>query len=94
METGYANVHRGLHYMANAATEAFEGARESVRAFLNAGSTDEIVFTKSATEAYNLVADSLRPDRRSGRATRSSSRSWSTTPTSCPGISCASARAR
>src|SRR3954468_10517346 len=59
METGYANVHRGLHYMANAATDAFEGARESVRAFLNAGSTDEIIFTKSATEAYNLVANSF-----------------------------------
>jgi cysteine desulfurase / selenocysteine lyase len=59
METGYANVHRGLHYMANAATEGFEEARESVRAFLNAGSVDEIVFTKSATEAYNLVADSF-----------------------------------
>jgi cysteine desulfurase/selenocysteine lyase len=43
--------------MANAATESFEAARESVRAFLNAGSVDEIVFTKSATEAYNLVAD-------------------------------------
>ncbi len=59
MESGYANVHRGLHYMANTATEAYEGARESVRAFLNAGSTDEIIFTKSATEGYNLVADSL-----------------------------------
>jgi cysteine desulfurase/selenocysteine lyase len=59
METGYANVHRGLHYMANAATEGFEEARESVRAFLNAGSVDEIVFTKSATEAYNLVASSF-----------------------------------
>jgi cysteine desulfurase/selenocysteine lyase len=59
MEGGYSNVHRGLHYMANAATEAFEGARESVRAFLNAGSTDEIVFTRSATEAINLVADSF-----------------------------------
>lgn len=59
METGYANVHRGLHYMANAATEGFEEARESVRAFLNAESVDEIVFTKSATEAYNLVAHSF-----------------------------------
>ena len=55
----YANVHRGLHYLANAATDAFEGARESVRAFLNAGSTDEIIFTKSATEAINLVAASF-----------------------------------
>jgi cysteine desulfurase/selenocysteine lyase len=58
METGYANVHRGLHHMANVATEAYEGAREDVRGFLNAGSTDEIVFTRSATEAINLVADS------------------------------------
>jgi cysteine desulfurase / selenocysteine lyase len=59
MQTGYANVHRGLHYMANVATEGFERARETARAFLNAESTDEIVFTKSATEAYNLVADSF-----------------------------------
>ncbi|MBZ6074939.1 cysteine desulfurase [Microvirga puerhi] len=59
METGYSNVHRGLHFMANAATESFERARETVRSFLNAGSVDEIVFTKSATEAYNLVADSF-----------------------------------
>ena len=55
----YANVHRGLHYLANAATDNYEAARESVRAFLNAGSTDEIVFTKSATEAINLVASSF-----------------------------------
>jgi cysteine desulfurase/selenocysteine lyase len=59
MEGGYANVHRGLHFMANAATEGFEGARETVREFLNAESVDEIVFTSSATEAYNLLADSL-----------------------------------
>jgi cysteine desulfurase / selenocysteine lyase len=59
MESGYANVHRGLHYMANVATEAYEGAREEVRRFLNAASTDEIVFTRSATEAINLVADSF-----------------------------------
>ena len=55
----YANVHRGLHYLANAATDNYEAARESVRAFLNAPSTDEIVFTKSATEAINLVASSF-----------------------------------
>jgi cysteine desulfurase/selenocysteine lyase len=59
METAYSNVHRGLHLMANTATEAFESAREDVRRFLNARSTDEIVFTKSATEAYNLVANSF-----------------------------------
>ena len=52
----YANVHRGLHYLANAATDGFEAARESVRSFLNAGSIDEVVFTKSATEAINIVA--------------------------------------
>jgi cysteine desulfurase/selenocysteine lyase len=55
----YANVHRGLHYLANAATDNYEAARESVRAFLNAGSVDEIVFTKSATESINLVASSF-----------------------------------
>ena len=55
-ETRYANVHRGLHYMSNATTDAYEAAREKVRAFLNAGSVDEIVFTKGATEAINTVA--------------------------------------
>lgn len=52
----YANVHRGLHFLSNAATEAYEKARETVRSFLNAGNVDEIVFTKSATEAINTVA--------------------------------------
>jgi len=55
----YANVHRGLHTLANRATEAYEGARETVRGFLNAGRVEEIVFTKSATEAINLVASSF-----------------------------------
>ncbi len=52
----YANVHRGLHFLSNAVTDAYEGAREKVRRFLNAPSTDEIVFTKSTTEAINTVA--------------------------------------
>jgi cysteine desulfurase/selenocysteine lyase len=52
----YANVHRGLHYLSNAATDAYETAREKVRRFLNAGSVEEIVFTKSTTEAINTVA--------------------------------------
>jgi cysteine desulfurase/selenocysteine lyase len=52
----YANVHRGLHFLSNAATDAYEKARETVRRFLNAKSVDEIVFTKSATEAINTVA--------------------------------------
>ena len=57
-EREYANVHRGLHFLANAATEAYEAARQSVQRFLNAGSAEEIVFTRSATEAINLVAAS------------------------------------
>jgi cysteine desulfurase/selenocysteine lyase len=57
--TAYANVHRGLHTLANEATVAFEAARETVRAFLNAPSTDNIVFTKGSTEGINLVASAL-----------------------------------
>jgi cysteine desulfurase/selenocysteine lyase len=55
----YANVHRGLHYLANAATEAYEGGRESVRKFINAPSTEQIIFSRSATESLNLVAASM-----------------------------------
>ena len=55
----YANVHRGLHFLANAATTAYEGARERVAKFVNAPSHEEIVFTKNATEAINLVAQSF-----------------------------------
>ncbi|MFC5068982.1 aminotransferase class V-fold PLP-dependent enzyme [Flaviflagellibacter deserti] len=58
-EAEYANVHRGLHYLANAATEAYEGAREAVRGFINAASTDEVIFTRSATGAINAVASSF-----------------------------------
>jgi cysteine desulfurase/selenocysteine lyase len=61
--TQYANVHRGLHYLANEATEAYEGAREKVAAFLNAGRKDEIVFTRNATEAINLVAYTFGRER-------------------------------
>ncbi len=56
--TEYANVHRGLHYLANAATEAYEGGRGKVAQFLNAGRSEEIIFTRNATEAINLVASS------------------------------------
>ena len=59
----YANVHRGLHYLANEATEAYEGARETVRAFLNAGRKEEIIFTRNATEAINLVAYTFGRER-------------------------------
>ena len=54
----YANVHRGLHYLANAATEAYEGGRIKVQHFLNAKRPEEIIFTRNATEAINLVASS------------------------------------
>src|SRR5947208_3247326 len=54
----YANVHRGLHYLANAATEAYEGGRAKVAKFLNAARTEEIIFTRNVTEAINLVASS------------------------------------
>ena len=55
----YSNVHRGLHFLSNAATQAFEDARESVRRFLNAPSPEQIIFTRNATEAINLVAQSF-----------------------------------
>ncbi len=59
----YANVHRGLHTLANRATEAYEGGRLAVQRFLNASRPEEIVFTKSATEAINLVAQSFAGPR-------------------------------
>jgi len=52
----YANVHRGLHFLSNAATDLYEASREKVRQFLGAASAKEIIFTKGATEAINLVA--------------------------------------
>ncbi|MGZ3365636.1 MAG: aminotransferase class V-fold PLP-dependent enzyme [Caulobacteraceae bacterium] len=58
MERSYANVHRGLHTLANETTDAYEQARESVRRFINAPSVNEVVFTKSTTESINLVASS------------------------------------
>jgi cysteine desulfurase / selenocysteine lyase len=61
--TQYANVHRGLHYLANEATEAYELAREKVAAFLNAKRKEEIVFTRNATEAINLVAYTFGRER-------------------------------
>ncbi len=59
----YANVHRGLHYLANEATEAYEGARETVQRFLNAKRKEEIIFTRNATEAINLVAYTFGRER-------------------------------
>ncbi len=58
METQYANVHRGLHWMSERTTDAYEGTRDVIANLLNAGSRDEIVFAKNSTEAINLVAHS------------------------------------
>lgn len=54
--TEYANVHRGVHFLSAAATDRYEAARRTLQKFLNAGSDDELVFTKGGTEAINLVA--------------------------------------
>lgn len=54
----HANVHRGVHTLSQLATDAFEGARERVRRFLNAASTHEVIFTRGTTESINLVAQS------------------------------------
>jgi cysteine desulfurase/selenocysteine lyase len=61
--TDYANVHRGVHYLSAQATERYEAARETVRRFLNAAHSDEIVFTKGGTEAINLVSYSFLSPR-------------------------------
>ena len=61
-ETSYSNVHRGLHFLSNAATDAYEEARRKVARFLGATTENEIVFTKGSTEAINLVANGfVRP---------------------------------
>ena len=62
----YANVHRGLHTMANETTERFERARGLVAKFLGAAETSEIIFTKGATEALNLVAYGLMGEIKEG----------------------------
>jgi cysteine desulfurase/selenocysteine lyase len=63
----HANIHRGVHALSKAATEAFEGARERVRRFINARSTKEIIFVRGTTEAINLVAQSFaRPRLKAG----------------------------
>jgi cysteine desulfurase/selenocysteine lyase len=57
--TEYANVHRGLHYLSNAATAHYEAGREAARRFLNAPSSEQIIITRNATAAINLVASSF-----------------------------------
>lgn len=58
--TQNANVHRGVHTLSQVATQAYDGTRETVRAFLGAGEADEIIFTKGCTEGINLVANGLK----------------------------------
>ena len=61
-QSSHSNVHRGVHTLSYRATEAFEGAREKLRGFINAAQSSEIIFTRGTTEAINLVAQSfLRP---------------------------------
>ncbi|MCW9010994.1 MULTISPECIES: cysteine desulfurase [Marinobacter] len=62
----HSNVHRGAHTLGDRATAAFEGARETVRQFLNASSTREIIWTRGTTEAINLVANGLAPRLKAG----------------------------
>ncbi len=89
MEGSYANVHRGLHTLANETTDAYESARRTIARFINAPA-DSVIFTKGATGRSTSspppLASACSP------ATRSSSPSWSTTPTWFHGTSCASAR--
>lgn len=59
----YGNVHRGLHYLSERSTAAYEGARNKVQDFLNAASSREIIFTRGTTESINLVASSFGPLR-------------------------------
>jgi cysteine desulfurase/selenocysteine lyase len=66
MTSSYSNVHRGLHTLANETTDAYEAARASVARFVNAPSPDQVVFTKGATEAINLVAASLGLELKAG----------------------------
>ncbi|MEM6603710.1 MAG: cysteine desulfurase [Pseudomonadota bacterium] len=62
----YANVHRGLHYLANKATIAFEDAREKVQKFIGAEDKSEIIWTAGATDGFNMIADSLGADLKAG----------------------------
>ncbi|MGO3294834.1 MAG: aminotransferase class V-fold PLP-dependent enzyme [Marinobacter sp.] len=62
----HSNVHRGAHTLGDRATSAFEGARETVRSFVNAASTQEIIWTRGTTEAINLVANGLAPRLKAG----------------------------
>lgn len=86
-----ANVKRSVHFLAEAASEAFDDAREAMARFVNAGSEEEIVFTSGCTGAINLVAHSYGSLLKPGDEVVISA--LSTTATSCPGTCWRSARA-
>ncbi len=65
-EHDHANVHRGVHTLSHRATDAYEGAREKIRNFINAASTREIVFTRGTTDSINLLAASFGPGLKAG----------------------------
>ena len=80
----HSNIHRGVHALAQEATEAYEAARETVRGHIGAASTREILFVGGTTDGINLVAQTWgRPT--CPQATASCLRGWSTTATSCLG---------
>jgi cysteine desulfurase/selenocysteine lyase len=79
-----SNIHRAAHELAARATDAYEAARNKVARFIGSPSPDQVIFVRGATEAINLVANTWGA-RTSARAMKSWCRSWSTTPTSCPG---------
>jgi cysteine desulfurase/selenocysteine lyase len=82
-----ANVHRGVHELSELATDAYEGARTKVRAFLNARRDAEIIFTRNATESINLVAHAFgRTQVHAGDEVVISR--WNITRTSCPALLC------
>jgi cysteine desulfurase / selenocysteine lyase len=56
-----SNVHRGVHKLSQEATDAFEGARQTIREYINAASTEQVIFTRGCTEAINLVAATFGP---------------------------------
>ena len=62
-QRNHANVHRGVHQLSQRATDAYEGARDKVREYINASGSDEIIFTRGTTESVNLVAASLGKTR-------------------------------
>ncbi|NVN11741.1 cysteine desulfurase [Nguyenibacter vanlangensis] len=68
MRTQYANIHRGLHWMSERTTEAYEGVRDQVAGLIGAPSREEIIFTRNSTEAINLVAHSFGSLMRPGQA--------------------------